>query len=159
MIRKLDIREWKWFRLESIFKCSTTPLSIKDNLYEGCIPLVSRTALNNGIDGFFSVTADKVTQGNCITVGAEGIYAFYQPEQFCTGNKVYALTNEHLNKYNALFVTTVLNKEYYRYSYGRARVLGKLKDEKIKLPTTPSGNPDWQFMEDYMKSLPYSVNL
>ena len=30
---------------------------------------------------------------------------------------------------------------------------------QIKLPVTEKNDPDWQFMEDYIKSLPYSSNL
>jgi hypothetical protein len=33
-----------------------------------------------------------------------------------------------------------------------------MKKTKIKLPSD-DGKPDWQFMEDYIKSLPYSSNL
>ena len=33
------------------------------------------------------------------------------------------------------------------------------KNPIIKLPVDKDGKPDWQFMEDYIKSLPYSVNL
>lgn len=33
------------------------------------------------------------------------------------------------------------------------------KLEKIKLPVDTEGNPDWQLMEDYIKSLPYSKYL
>lgn len=29
----------------------------------------------------------------------------------------------------------------------------------VKLPITPQGTPDWQFMEDYIKSLPYGDRL
>ena len=29
----------------------------------------------------------------------------------------------------------------------------------IQLPVDENDNPDWQFMEDYIKSLPYSKNL
>ena len=31
--------------------------------------------------------------------------------------------------------------------------------EHIKLPVTLDGEPDWQFMENYMKSLPYGDRL
>ena len=34
-----------------------------------------------------------------------------------------------------------------------------MKKSRIKLPVTSSGEPDWQFMEDYIKSLPYSKNI
>ena len=29
----------------------------------------------------------------------------------------------------------------------------------IKLPVTTQGLPDWEFMENYIKSLPYSASL
>ena len=34
-----------------------------------------------------------------------------------------------------------------------------MKKSRIKLPVTPSGEPDWKFMEDYIKSLPFSKNI
>ena len=69
------------------------------------------------------------------------------------------MRRNNMNKYNGLFLATILNLEDYRYSYGRARILGKLKDEIIKLPVDKEGNPDWQFMEDYIKSLPYGDRI
>lgn len=163
----LNVHHWQEFYVggeNGIFTCSTTPLSIKDELTEGNFPLVSRTANNNGIDGYFEVEKDKISKANCITIGAEGIYSFYQSSEFCTGNKIYTLRHSRLNKYNAIFVVTILNKENYRYSYGRARILGKLQQERIKLPAiidpkTNKYEPDWQFMENYIKSLPYGDKI
>ena len=172
----LNVGEWKNFVVGNILNCDTTTLSIKDDLLDGSIPFISRTASNNGCDGYVEVTDDYLTDANCVTIGAEGIYAFYQPEKFATGNKVYVLKNKHMNQYVGLFLSTVLNKEDYRYSYGRARILGKLKDEQIKLPVKYNDDgtifiddkhtyseegyvPDWQFMEDYIKSLPYGDRL
>jgi hypothetical protein len=51
----------------------------------------------------------------------------------------------------------ILNLEIKkRFSYGRGLVKSRLELLKLKLPITPSGTPDWQFMEDFIKSLPYS---
>lgn len=149
----LDISSWKTFRISELFNCNTTPTVLETDL--GTIPYVTRTSVNNGVDSYISETT-KLNDGNCITIGAEGIFAFYQPNQFVSGVKIYVLRNNKLNKYNALFVCTLLNQEVYRYSYGRARILDKIKEERIKLPVNSQGNPDWQFMEDYIKSLPYS---
>ncbi|MCR2122273.1 restriction endonuclease subunit S [Campylobacter upsaliensis] len=121
----------------------------------GNVPFISRTTFNNGCDGYVEVEAKFITKGNCISIGAEGIYAFYQKEDFATGNKIYTLRNEKLNQYVALFVCAVLNHEIYRYSYGRARILSKLQNEYIKLPINHKGEPDFEFMENYIKSLPY----
>lgn len=173
---KLEVEKWKGFYVSRIFNCDSTSFSIKDDLEEGEIPFISRSASDNGCDGYVNIESNKLTKGNCLTIGAEGIYSFYQPQDFATGNKVYQLRNEHLNKYIALFLCTVLNIEDYRYSYGRARILSKLKNEIIKLPIlfnsdgtpfvdetyTYSENgyvPDWSFMENYIKSLPYGDRL
>ena len=51
-----------------------------------------------------------------------------------------------------------LRKEQCKFDYGRQIRLNDAKKIKIKLPVTKEGNPDWQFMEDYIKSLPYSSN-
>ena len=37
--------------------------------------------------------------------------------------------------------------------------LDNMNDTKIKLPATPDGKPDWQWMESYIKSLPYGDRL
>ena len=61
-----------------------------------------------------------------------------------------------LNKYIGLFISTVINKEQYRFAYGRAVYSGVLANLVIKLPVDKNGNPDWDYMEKYIKSLPYS---
>lgn len=169
---ELNVQDWKKFVVGRILNCSTTVLSIKDILDDGNIPFVSRTAENNGIDGYVSVERSAITKGDCLTVGAEGIYSFYQQKDFATGNKIYTLRNDRLNFYHYMFISTILNKEDYKYSYGRARIKSKLEEEVIKLPIkynvdrTPFIDenraysdegyiPDWQFMEDYIKSLHY----
>ena len=105
-----------------------------------------------------------------MTIGAEGIYCFYQPWDFATGNKVYTLRNKNMTALSYLFIATILNKEDYKYSYGRARIKSKLEEEIIKLPIKYNSDgsiliddsyrysekgyiPDWEFMEKYIKSL------
>ena len=64
-----------------------------------------------------------------------------------------------MNQYIALFLTTVLNLEHYRYSYGRKANQKRLRHSHVRLPATEAGRPDWQLMENFMKSIPYSSNL
>lgn len=166
----LNVGDWKEFKVGKIFDVSTTKMSVKDDLGEGNIPFISRTAMNNGCDGYVEVDADKISKGNCLTIGAEGIYCFYQPRDFATGNKVYTLRNKNMTPLCYLFIATILNKEDYKYSYGRARIKSKLEEEIIKLPIKYNSDgsilidesyrysekgyiPDWKFMEEYIKSL------
>ncbi|EAI8172410.1 methyltransferase [Campylobacter upsaliensis] len=157
----LNIEKWGEFRLGDIFECSSTFSLVKSDLDEayggggGNVPFISRTTFNNGCDGYVEVEAKFITKGNCISIGGEGIYAFYQKEDFATGTNICVLRNEKLNQYVALFVCAVLNHEIYRYSYGRARNLGRVENETIKLPINHKGELDFEFMENYIKSLPY----
>lgn len=137
---------WKYFLIDEIFDCQTCPHSVKADLDVGKIPYISRTAVNNGRDGDVSVDSSKITKGNCITIGAEGFYAFYQESDFATGVKVYTLRCDEMDRQVGLFICTLLNLEVCKYNYGRARVLEKIKKEKIKLPIDENNNPDWNYM-------------
>ena len=63
-----------------------------------------------------------------------------------------------MNKYVALFLVTILNLENYRYNYGRKASQARIKTTSIKLPDK-NGIPDFEFMEIFMKSLPYSQSI
>jgi len=47
----------------------------------------------------------------------------------------------------------------YRFGYGRKWTLEKMRETVLVLPTTSDGKPDWEFMENYIKSLPYSDRI
>lgn len=144
----------KEFILSDIFKCETTKHTILQDTVQGKTPFVSRSTLNNGVDSYVNSDDELLIRGGCITIGAEGRKAFYQPNDFIAGVKVYTLRNDNLNYYNAMYICTILNKNIYKYSYGRARVLSSIKLEKINLPyDEQTDNPDWKYMEEYIKSL------
>lgn len=50
-------------------------------------------------------------------------------------------------------------KEKYKWSYGRKPKNNKVYDTIIKLPVDEKGEPDWVFMENYIKSLPYGDRI
>lgn len=154
-----NTENWKWFVVGELFECSTTSHTIQQETIKGNTPFVTRSALNNGVSGFINDENLSIYEGNCITIGAEGIVAFFQPKTFATGVKVYTIRHSKMNVYNAMFIITILNLENYRYNYGNARILNKIQREKIKLPVAKNGEPDWEFMENYIKSLPYSACL
>lgn len=68
--------------------------------------------------------------------------------------------NKNLNKWNGLFLVTVLDLERYRYSYGRSWTGNRLKDTEIMLPALIKEDgtyePDWDFMTSYIPSLKYA---
>ena len=70
------------------------------------------------------------------------------------------LRSPHFNKNICLFIVSLLNKERFRYNYGRAFNKDIIANTELLLPVVPNTDtPDWQFMEEYIKSLPYSKNI
>ena len=61
-----------------------------------------------------------------------------------------------MNKYIGLFIATIINKEKFRFTYGRAVYSGVISNLSIKLPVDKKGSPDWAYMESYIKFLPYA---
>ena len=61
-----------------------------------------------------------------------------------------------------MFIVTILDKERYRYSFGR-KYKTNLTKINIKLPAkeTEKGEivPDWEFMEKYIRTLPYGNDI
>lgn len=161
MKMELNIDEWKWFNYTDLFRISgskTTPLEDLEGYGKGEYPYVTTQAVNNGVEGYFNYCTEK---GGVLTIDSAVLgFCSYQEKDFSASDHVEVLTPLFkMNKYVALFLTTIINKEQYRYSYGRKCSQIKLRKSRIKLPATPDGTPDWQFMEDYIKSLPYSRNL
>lgn len=154
----LDIQNWKEFRVGDIFPKKKVKHFSAIPEMEGTTPFVSSTSVNNGIVTY--VDEDGI-KGNCITVSTNGdcFDCFYQPVSVALSNDAEALYNANLNKYNAMFIISVLTLEKNKYGYGRKPKNDKVYDTIIKLPVDTNGNPDWQFMENYIKSLPYGDRL
>ena len=57
------------------------------------------------------------------------------------------------SEYELLFFSTMLMFDARgKYSYGRKMRRDTISETLIKLPVDVNGNPDWQFMGNYMKS-------
>ena len=146
----IDMQKWRSFCVGELFACDTTlNIPSKNDLTDGDINYITRSAVDNGLSGFCGNT-ESLNKGQCITIGAEGFVAFWQPDDFVAGNKVYTLRHKDLNEVRALFVCAALNVLSKDYSFANARVLDKIKKEVISLPATPDGQPDWAYMDAYM---------
>lgn len=165
---KLNTEEWDTFVLKDIFVISRGKTLTSDDkeYYTGNIPCVNGTSTNNGILCYLSEDVEKngfkkqpVPSLSLCRVGTSGL-TFVQNKPYYIADNAFCLKlKEQKNIYVYLFISVLLNKECVKYCYGRTISSEKYMQTKIKLPATPSGEPDWQFMEDYIKSLPYSKNI
>lgn len=80
---------------------------------------------------------------------------FYVEQEFTASDEINIFKHSKMNKYSALFIATIINQNRYRYRFGRKAFFNKFENEVIKLPAK-SGEPDWDFMSMYIKSLTYS---
>lgn len=180
-----NVNEWQEFRFGNLISSITKSKALnKDDLIETnnkkhSIRYITRTGENNGCELLVDIsTIDKtyIQVKNAISIGDTTATCFYQDEDFITGDHMVIVRAEWLNKPLGLYVTSILNKEQYKYSYGRAFLMDRIKDTIIKLPIVRNSDkapiideskcyseqgylPDWQWMEKYMKSLPYGDRL
>lgn len=164
----IDSNVFKPFLLYNYFDINAGIYHNIDEYGDGETPYISATSVNNGIGKEISLEADF--RAGSITT--EKIYstAFYQPEDFCATSdvNVYTPRNEFkdkINIFNTFFIIGMINfSEGFRWCYGRQVRQGDSRKVVVELPAiydkhTNKYEPDWVFMENYIKSLPYSKCL
>lgn len=170
----INVQEWKEFVVERIFdSIYKAKAHTKEEVME-CergLHFVSRTDTNNGVDITVKYdNYDGIEKGNCITIGDTTATCYYQNEDFIAGDHMVILRAKWMNSLRGLFIRTLFALEYPRYSYGRAYRMDLIKKTKMKLPISRKQDgtavidvkkiysdegyiPDWNYMEDYIKSL------
>lgn len=162
-----DSQLWGEFRVENLFDSIYKVASYDDSELERvdvwsekAIPYVTRTDLDNSVKSLvLSTGLTNIEAGNAIVIGDTTSTISYQPGPFVAGEHIIAARADWMNKYTGLFITCLLRQERYRYSYGRAYKLDSIRNTELRLPVTSEGKPDWQWMENYIKSLPYGDRL
>ena len=161
-----DTNTWKWFQLggeDGLFDIRKGKRLTSEDQTDGNTPYIGAIDSNNGVSNL--IGQSPIHEGNTISLSYNGSVgeAFYQPLPYWATDDVNALylrpENGTLCLATGLFICSVLKHDKYRYSYGRKWTLDNMNDTKIKLPATPDGKPDWQWMESYIKSLPYGDRL
>lgn len=147
--------EQKYFRLSDIFEIKNLKSIDKNKLKQeiGNIPYVSQTKLNNGILNYVCDHGiAKLNFGNCISIGTDTQVVRYQENNFYSSEKIIGIRNNYLNKYIGYFIFPILEQILQKkFSYGHKASMQRISEVKIKLPSTPDGNPDWEFMESYIR--------
>lgn len=162
---KVNNSLWKEFKfgdlIDSIYKAksySKEELSFSDPLIDGKIPYITRTESNNSVEGFVvNSEYEGLEDGNALIIGDTTATVSYQKEPFIAGDHIVVIRAKWLNKYTGIFITTLLNKEKFRYCYGRAFIKELIENTKVCLPVNEIGAPDYDYMEYFIKQLNYKV--
>lgn len=159
--KKLNIIIWKLFEFQQLFEIARGVGPRRSDLDgTGTTPFVTSSDSNNGRTGYTSMK--PLHLGNTIGVNRNGSVAeaFFQPIPFCSTEDVHIFTPKfEMDAYIALFLTTLIRREKYRFGYGRKWGIQRMKISTIRLPITQTKEPDWEYMRAYIKALPYSSQI
>ena len=149
----MDTTNWKWFYIEEIFDVNAGKYHYKDEYEKGSTPYLSATASNNGVGE--RINLEPEFEGGIVTTEKVCCTSFYQPNPFCATSDVNIIRmkdGSFMNQYVGLFLATIIDfNESFRWTYGRQCRVNDTKKIRLKLPVTPEGTPDWQYMEDFVK--------
>lgn len=164
--RTLSERSWSFFKLGKIVddihngkSYNASELVVSDT--DDYVAYITRTDQNNGISMFVQ-NDDYIgkEKAGAITIGDTTATAFYQTVDFITGPHIVVIRAEWFNVYTALFIISLLNLEKYRYPvFGRAFTKDLIQETMLYLPVDKAGNPDFKFMEEYIKGCAFSCNI
>ena len=157
----LDTSNWVSYRLSDLFDIATSSDANLQSSNSGCTPYVASSGDNNGVTAYIDSSPSQ--KANTLTIARNGSVGstFYHDEPYCASpDDVRILSPKFpMNKYSALFIKTVIEKEKFRYAYGRKLGTKRIMQLTIKLPANSDGSLDLDFMENYMKQLPYSDRI
>jgi len=159
MTRSLDSICWQPFKLADFFQQERGKRLTKENRIDGDVPLATAGFANEGIAAHIANEEMKIYRDS-LTIDMF-CNCFYRGYEFVCDDNILVLTPlfDGANPFNMLFLATVINADKYRYAYGRQYRQKDFREHLIQLPTDENGLPDWKFMENYVKSLPYSDRI
>lgn len=162
-MKQIDTKQWKEFVIKDLFTVKRPSARSQANYEDGNVPFVASGNFNNGVLKYLQPKENEILDsGNCITVSPIDGSSFYQEDDFLgrggAGSSIILLYNPNLNLYNGYFIATVIRTVCRKYAYSDMANKDTIGAEKIKLPVDETGNPDFSYMESYMKNLELAVS-
>lgn len=150
----------KEFKIDDLFTSVNGDTDIKkENINNKGVAVVSSGLENFGFIGKTDIKA-KIISKNTITVDMFG-NVFYRSVDYkmVTHARVFALIPKNfvLNECIGLYICTMLNFLSSIFNYNNMCSFNKVKELKIYLPAKEDGNPDWEYMNQYIHEIKKSV--
>ena len=151
---KLTDRKWKPFRLGEICTIDKGIRLTKANMKPGNRPFIGATSANNGITNWVSNTNGSLDK-NVLGVNYNGSvgYAFYHPYEcvFTDDVKRLHLRNYKDGRHVLQFFAVAIAQQAKSHDYGYKFNGERMDRQNIMLPVDVNGEPDYAFMEAYIK--------
>ncbi len=157
---KMDTRTWKNFRICDIFHVKNAHSILWKDIEpdSGPYPYVTASESNNSVVTHISYDMSQAEEANTIMIGGKTLVVTFQEQPYFSNdshNLVLKLKQDmYRNKYVQLFLVTVLQADLGRiYSWGDSISGRSIQKDIIALPSTPQNEPDYAYMEAYMRSI------
>lgn len=153
--KKVDTREWGEFRVGELFDAERGKVKNIQPLTPGATPIIAAGAYNQGIAGMYEIDS---AYKNRITVSCNGAgcgSTFYHPYEFnVNGDAITLIEKKCMPDRAKQFVACILNATFTRkFSYEEKCSPQKALAEVMRLPIDKTGQPDWAYMEEYMRKV------
>lgn len=161
--KPLNQIKWGEFEIGKLFKLYSGKSKGLNHLQKSNfgVNYLGATNFNNGVLSYVNPNGNEkmLQKGNCIAFirngeGSMG-YSIYKAEKFIATSDITVGYSENLNREVGLFMTTIADKIRGKYNFGYKRSETRLKKEKLQLPTDKNGQPDYDYMENYIKKIEY----
>lgn len=155
---KINVNTWQEFIIGDLFEVKRPSARSQSDYEKGPIPFIASGNFNNGITGYCTPKKNEILdKGNSITISPLDGSAFYQENDFLgrggAGSAIIILYNDNLNRLRGLFLASAIRHQLTKYSYNNQLSSKIIIKQKIYLPATKNNEPDWEFMETYMKDI------
>lgn len=153
-VEPFNKKEWGEFFIEEIAQIISGRDIYESERKKGNVPYISATANNNGI-GYFVGNNNETLEENCLSVNRNGSvgYSFYHPYKALFSNDCRKLRLKNKSPFVGKFVARIITGQKDKYGYGYKMGTGRIKRQKILLPTDKNRQPDYDYMENYIKKL------
>lgn len=152
----IDTSQWKEFRVGDWFQVSYGKFIPKSKSVINGFPHVTTSAENNGYS--YNVSSPMFPAGS-ISVASDGSMGatFYHEKPYSAGNIVSNLVPNEcvpMNKNIGLFIATLIKQEGRKYSWSGFKFsVDRVRETRLYLPATPSGEPDWAYIDSFMSKI------
>lgn len=153
--KKVDTREWGSFALGTLFNIVKGKRLTKAEMKSGETPFIGSSALKNGCTAMIGNDKNQHPE-NTITVCYNGSVGetFYQDQPYIASDDVNVLYPKFtMNRQIALFIVPLIKGVSSRYDYIDKWKKEAMEADKIYLPVDKNGQPDWAYMEEYMRKV------
>lgn len=154
---KLETLKWQEFKIADLFEVTGTYTTHPSKLIlNGKVPRITCATTNNGLDDTYQ--NQPTEKGGVLSVDSATIgFISYQENDFIATDhieKIMFKNGKKMNRYVGLFIKQCIdNAVLQKYGYGYKFSQTRIKKQIIKLPVNSQNQPDFEFMEKFMRDL------